>query len=157
MRILIVEDDAALQEHLQCKLAESGYGVDVAADGEDGLFAGLNYPLDAAIVDLGLPKVPGLEIIQRWRARQRTFPILILTAREGWQDKVAGLDAGADDYVSKPFNFQEFCARLRALLRRPHGWTTSELVCGPFTLNTCARANVLAARSAPIGLPILWR
>ena len=157
MRILVVEDDDALRQHLQCKLTESGYGVDVAADGEDGLFAGLNYPVDAAIVDLGLPKVPGLEIIQRWRARQRTFPILILTAREGWQDKVAGLDAGADDYVSKPFNFQEFCARLRALLRRPHGWTTSELVCGPFTLNTCARANVLAARSAPIGLPILWR
>ncbi len=139
MRILVVEDDTVLRKHLQQKLAENGFGVDVAADGEEGLFAGLHYPLDAAIVDLGLPKLTGLEVIKRWRARQRTFPIVILTARDGWQDKVEGLDAGADDYVGKPFSFQELLARLRALLRRAKGWTTSKLVCGPFTLNTSAQ------------------
>jgi two-component system response regulator PhoP len=106
MRILVVEDDTALREHLQQRLTESGFGVDVAANGVDGLFAGLNYPLDAAIVDLGLPKLPGLDVIKRLRAHQRTFPIVILTARDSWQDKVEGLDAGADDYVSKPFSFQ---------------------------------------------------
>jgi two-component system response regulator PhoP len=139
MRILVVEDDTVLRKHLQQRLAENGFGVDVAADGEEGLFAGLHYPLDAAIVDLGLPKIPGLEVIKRWRARQRTFPVVILTARDGWQDKVEGLDAGADDYVGKPFSFQEILARLRALLRRANGWTTSELVCGPFALNIAAQ------------------
>jgi two-component system response regulator PhoP len=150
MRILVVEDDIAMREDLQCKLTESGFGVDLAADGEDGLHAGLHYPLDAAIVDLGLPKLTGLEIIPLWRAHQRTFPVLILTARDGWQDKVAGLDAGADDYVSKPFNFPELSARLRALLRRPKGWTTSELTCGAFVLNTCAQT--LVAHGVPIDL-----
>jgi two-component system response regulator PhoP len=101
-------------------------------------------------VDLGLPKLSGLEVIKRLRAHQRTFPIVILTARDSWQDKVEGLDAGADDYVSKPFSFQEMFARLRAMLRRAKGWTTSELVCGPFALDTCAQ--MLKVYGAPVDL-----
>ena len=150
MRILVVEDDTALREDLGNRLAQAGFGVDLAADGEDGLFAGLNYPLDAAIVDLGLPKLPGLDVIRTLRARKRTFPVVILTARDGWRDKVEGLDAGADDYVAKPFNFPELFARLRALLRRPNGWITSELVCGPFALNT--RAQTLTVCGIPVDL-----
>ena len=96
-----------------------------------GLFSGLEYPLDVAIVDLGLPKLPGLEVIRRLRAQKRSFPILVLTARDRWQDKVEGLDAGADDYVSKPFHFEEVLARVQALMRRAGGWATPELVCGP--------------------------
>ena len=114
MRALIIEDEAALREGLREELAKAGFTVDVAADGEEGLFAGLEYPIDVAVVDLGLPKLPGLEVIRRWRAKDRRFPILILTARDRWQDKVEGLDAGADDYVAKPYHFEEVLARLRA-------------------------------------------
>src|SRR5215475_6817015 len=134
MRILVVEDEPEIRDRLQQKLAQSGFGVDVAADGEQGLLAGLAYSLDAAIVDLGLPGLGGLEIIRHWRASERKFPILILTARSNWRDKVTGLAAGADDYVSKPFMFEEIAARINALMRRVNGWATSELVCGPFVL-----------------------
>jgi two-component system response regulator PhoP len=150
MRILVVEDDNMLREHLRSRLTETGFAVDVAANGQDGLFAGLHYPLDAAIVDLGLPRLSGLEVVRTWRASRRTFPVVILTARDNWEAKVDGLDAGADDYVAKPFHFPEFSARLRALLRRAHGWTTSEIVCGPFVLNT--RSQTLTVRGVPVDL-----
>ena len=135
MRILVVEDEAGIRENLREELVRAGFNVDVAADGEEGLFAGAQYPVDVAIVDLGLPKMSGLELIRRLREKSKSFPILILTARDRWQDKVEGLEAGADDYVSKPFHFEEVLARLQALLRRSGGWSTSELVCGPIALD----------------------
>jgi two-component system response regulator PhoP len=139
MRVLVVEDEAALRESLKLRLAEAGFSVDVAQDGEEGLFAGLEYPLDVAIVDLGLPKLTGLEVIRRLRAAHKRYPILILTARDNWQDKVEGLQAGADDYVAKPFHFEEVLARLQALLRRAGGWASPELQCGPIVLDTRAQ------------------
>jgi two-component system, OmpR family, response regulator PhoP len=139
MRVLVVEDEVALRESLKTRLIESGFTVDVAGDGEEGLFMGLEFPLDVAIIDLGLPKVAGLEIIRRLRAQRRAFPILILTARDRWEDKVEGLQAGADDYVAKPFHFEEVLARVHALLRRSGGWSSPELSCGPVTLDTRAQ------------------
>ena len=139
MRVLVVEDEAALRETLKTRLTDAGFTVDVAADGEEALFAGLEYPLDVAVIDLGLPKLTGLEVIRRLRARGKSYPILILTARDNWQDKVEGLQAGADDYVAKPFHFEEVLARLQALLRRAGGWASPELVCGPVTLDTRAQ------------------
>jgi two-component system, OmpR family, response regulator PhoP len=150
MRALVIEDEAALREGLREGLAKAGFTVDVAADGEEGLFAGLEYPIDVAVVDLGLPKLPGLEVIRRWRAKDRRFPILILTARDRWQDKVEGLDAGADDYVAKPFHFEEVLARLQALLRRSGGWASAALSCGPITLDT--RAQTVTVEDAPVEL-----
>ena len=150
MRALIIEDEAALREGLREELAKAGFTVDVAADGEEGLFAGLEYPIDVAVVDLGLPKLPGLEVIRRWRAKDRRFPILILTARDRWQDKVEGLDAGADDYVAKPYHFEEVLARLQALLRRSGGWASSSLSCGPITLDT--RAQTVSVEGAAVEL-----
>jgi two-component system, OmpR family, response regulator PhoP len=140
VRVLVVEDEAALRENLRRQLVEAGFNVDVAADGEEGLFAGSEYPIDVAVIDLGLPKLPGLELIRTLRAQDRRFPILVLTARDRWQDKVEGLDAGADDYVAKPFQFEEVLARLQALLRRSGGWATSSLTCGPVRLDTRAQA-----------------
>jgi two-component system response regulator PhoP len=148
MRILVVEDEAAIRDGLKTQFAAAGFTVDVAADGEEGLFAGLEYPLDVAIVDLGLPKLPGLELIRRLRAQKRSFPILVLTARDRWQDKVEGLEAGADDYVSKPFHFEEVLARVQALMRRAGGWATPELVCGPIVLDT--RKQTVTVNGAPI-------
>jgi two-component system response regulator PhoP len=139
MRVLVVEDEAVLREALKTRLTEAGFTVDVAQDGEEGLFAGREYPLDVAIIDLGLPKLAGLEVIRRLRAGGKAYPILILTARDNWQDKVAGLQAGADDYVAKPFHFEEVLARLQALLRRAGGWASPELKCGPVALDTRAQ------------------
>lgn len=136
MRVLVVEDEAAIREGLRDQLARVGFTVDVAADGEDGLFAALEYPLDVAVVDLGLPKLTGLDLIRRLRAQGKTFPVLVLTARDRWQDKVEGLEAGADDYVAKPFHFEEVLARLQALMRRAGGWATPQLTCGPIVLDT---------------------
>jgi two-component system, OmpR family, response regulator PhoP len=135
MRILLVEDEAAIRDGLKARLAAVGFNVDTAGDGEEGLFAGLEYPIDVAIIDIGLPKMSGLDIIRRLRAQKRGFPILILTARDRWQDKVEGLEAGADDYVSKPFQFEEVLARVQALMRRAGGWSTPELICGPIVLD----------------------
>src|SRR5260370_1461193 len=147
MRVLVVEDEAALRDSLKERLAAAGFSVDVARDGDEGLFAGLEYPLDVAIMDLGVPKLPGLEVIRRLRAARKTYPILILTARDNWQDKVEGLQAGADDYVAKPFHFEEVLARLQALLRRAGGWASPELNCGPVVLDT--RAQTVAVSGAP--------
>jgi two-component system, OmpR family, response regulator PhoP len=150
MRVLVVEDEAVLRDTLKSRLVEAGFTVDVAQDGEEGVFAGLEYPLDVAIVDLGLPKLPGLEVIRRIRAAHKTYPILILTARDNWQDKVEGLQAGADDYVAKPFHFEEVLARLQALLRRAGGWASPELQCGPILLDT--RAQTVKVSGAAVDL-----
>jgi two-component system response regulator PhoP len=139
MRVLVVEDEAALRETLKTRLAAAGFTVDEAADGNEGLFAGSEYPLDVAIIDLGLPGLAGLEVIRRLRAARKTYPILILTARDNWQDKVEGLQAGADDYVAKPFHFEEVLARVQALLRRSGGWASPLLRCGPVELDTRAQ------------------
>ncbi len=136
MRILIIEDEELLRTQISSRLEAEGYAVDQAADGVDGHFMGMEYPLDVAVVDLGLPQLPGIEVIRKWRAAGRAFPVLILTARDRWQDKVDGLEAGADDYLVKPFNTEELLARLRALVRRSAGWAQSLLVCGPIRLDT---------------------
>ena len=150
MRVLVVEDEAALRETLKTRLIEAGFTVDIAQDGEEGLFAGMEYPLDVAIIDLGLPKLAGLEVIRRLRAARKAYPILILTARDNWQDKVEGLQAGADDYVPKPFHFEEVLARLQALLRRAGGWASPELKCGAITLDT--RAQTVSVESRAVEL-----
>jgi len=126
MRVLIIEDEVAILEQLRDQLEAEGYMVDCSSDGEDGLFNAREYPIDAAIVDLGLPKMSGSEVIQTLRDEGNTLPILVLTARGSWQDKVAGLEAGADDYLTKPFHFEELIARLRALLRRSSNSAVSD-------------------------------
>lgn len=136
MRILVVEDEDSLLTQLKTRLKQEGYAVDGAANGEDGLYLATEYAFDAAIVDLGLPRLSGIETIRRTRAAGKTFPILILTARGRWQEKVEGLEAGADDYLVKPFHMEELLARLRALVRRAAGWAQAVLECGPVTLNT---------------------
>ncbi|MEO8858737.1 MAG: response regulator transcription factor [Burkholderiaceae bacterium] len=135
MRLLLIEDEAPLRLTLARRLEADGYRVDQAADGEDGLFQAREYPLDLAIVDLGLPKINGLTIVQRLRADGRTLPILILTARGGWQDKVTGLEAGADDYLVKPFEYPELAARIKALLRRSTKAASDVLVLGPLAMD----------------------
>jgi two-component system, OmpR family, response regulator PhoP len=150
MRILVVEDEAALREALRDQLSKAGFTVDVAQDGNEGLFAGTEYPIDVAIVDLGLPHLPGLELIRKLRAAGKAFPILVLTARDRWQDKVEGLQAGADDYVAKPFHFEEVHARVQALMRRAGGWASPELICGPIVLDT--RAQTVKVHGSPIEL-----
>ncbi len=140
MRLLLVEDERQLRESLAARLRAEGFAVDVAASGAEGLFSGGEYPIDAAIVDLGLPDIPGTELIAKWRTKGLTFPILILTARGSWEDKVAGLEIGADDYLVKPFHTEELLARVRALLRRAAGWTEAKLRCGAYILDTAAKS-----------------
>jgi two-component system response regulator PhoP len=135
MRLLVIEDDAILRESLAAKLAEGGFAVEQAADGKEGLYYAMEYPIDLAIVDLGLPEISGLDIIRAAREQGKTYPILILTARDRWEDKVDGLDAGADDYVVKPFHVEEVTARVNALLRRSGGWASSTMTAGPVTLD----------------------
>lgn len=136
MRLLVVEDETELRQQLFERLSGEGYAVDVAADGEEGLYLGLEFPIDVAVVDIGLPKLSGIEMLQRLRAAGKTFPVLMLTARGRWQDKVEGLDAGADDYLVKPFHIEELVARLKALIRRAVGLAQPTLQCGPVILNT---------------------
>lgn len=150
MRVLVVEDEAAIRDALQRDLVAAGFTVDVAVDGQEGLYAGVEYPVDVAVIDLGLPKISGLEVIRKLRAQDKRFPILVLTARDRWQDKVEGLDAGADDYVAKPFHFPEVLARLQALLRRSGGWASSSLACGPVVLDT--RAQTVTVEGKPVEL-----
>ena len=150
MRALVVEDEEVLREALQRDLTAAGFTVDLAADGEEGLFAGTEYPIDVAVIDLGLPRLPGLELIRRLRAKDKRFPILVLTARDRWQDKVEGLDAGADDYVTKPFQFEEVLARVQALLRRSGGWASSSLTCGPVVLDTRAQTVSVEGRGVEL-------
>ena len=147
MRALVVEDETTLREGLRAQLVEQGFTVDVAADGNEGLFAGTEYPLDIAVIDLGLPKLSGLDLIRSLRKAGKKFPILILTARDRWQDKVEGLQAGADDYVAKPYHFEEVLARMQALLRRAGGWASPILECGPIRLDTRAQSVTLAGGS----------
>lgn len=146
MRILVIEDETALRTQLKAQLRRQGYAVDVAADGEEGEYLGREYPFDAAVVDIGLPKRSGVEVIRHWRAGGRSFPVLILTARERWQDKVEGLDAGADDYLVKPFHMQELLARIKALLRRAAGQARPELRFGPIALDTSAQTVAVDGR-----------
>jgi two-component system response regulator PhoP len=146
MRALVIEDDPQLRAQVSQYLGEEGYAVDAAADGDEGQFMALEYPIDLAVVYLGLPKTPGIAIIKAVRKAGRKFPILILTARDGWQSKVEGLEAGADDYLVKPFHREELLARARALVRRSGGWTQSKLECGPIALDTTAKNVTLAGK-----------
>jgi two-component system, OmpR family, response regulator PhoP len=139
MRILIVEDEAELQRQLRDRLKSLGYVVDLGADGEEGLYFGREFDYDAAVIDLGLPKLGGLELIRRLRAAGRRFPILILTARGNWQDKVEGLEAGADDYLTKPFQMEELQARINALVRRAAGFASPVIGSGPLALDTARK------------------
>jgi two-component system, OmpR family, response regulator len=136
MRILIVEDDKDLSRQLVSALSEAGYAADAALDGEEGMHLGETEPYDAIILDLGLPKIDGLSILERWRRNDIKTPVLILTARDRWSEKVAGINAGADDYVAKPFQIEEVIARVRALLRRSAGIAKAELECGALRLDT---------------------
>lgn len=140
MRILVVEDETLLRTQLRERLEERGYSVDTAADGDQGLFLGREYPMDLAIIDLGLPRLSGIELIRRLRALDRTFPILILTARDAWQDKVEGLESGADDYLTKPFHHAELLARINALLRRSAGHGTSVIRFNGIEIDTVSQA-----------------
>jgi two-component system response regulator PhoP len=135
MRILIIEDEADLLSSIKAALESESYIVDTSADGNEGYYFATEYPLDAAIIDIGLPGMSGIEIIQKLRQQGHTLPVLILTARSRWQEKVEGLEAGADDYLVKPFQMEELLARVKALLRRATGSPTTELKCGCITLN----------------------
>jgi two-component system response regulator PhoP len=144
MRILLVEDEDALREQLTSQLSDRGYSLDAAADGEEGFYLGREYPIDLAVIDLGLPKLSGIDLIKKLREVGREFPILILTARGNWQDKVEGLEAGADDYLVKPFDFEELSARLNALLRRSVGLAVPIVKYGPITLDTTSQTVSLS-------------
>jgi two-component system, OmpR family, response regulator PhoP len=150
MRLLVVEDEPDLRTQLRDRLVGAGFNVDVAADGEEGLYCAREYPIDLAIVDLGLPKRSGLELVRDLRRAGRTVPVLILTARDRWQDKVEALQGGADDYVTKPFEFEELLARVQALLRRSAGWASPRLQCGPVVLDT--REQRVSVRGSAVEL-----
>jgi two-component system OmpR family response regulator len=153
MRLLLVEDDLTLSNQLRSALANAGYAVDTAHDGEEGCFLGETEPYDAVILDLGLPKLDGVSILNRWRKAGRMMPVLILTARDQWSQKVAGFDAGADDYVTKPFVTEEVLARLRALVRRSAGHAQADFVCGPLHLDT--RSGRVSVAGEPVRLTSL--
>lgn len=150
MRILVIEDDKDLSRQLLNALSEAGYAADAAFDGEEGGHLGETEPYDAIILDLGLPKIDGLSILERWRRNDVRTPVLILTARDRWSEKVAGINAGADDYVAKPFQMEEVIARVRALLRRSAGHAKAELECGPLRLDT--RSSRVTFDGAPVKL-----
>lgn len=139
MRILVVEDEPNLSAQLKDRLSEEGFIVDLAADGEEGLYFGREYDYDAAVVDLGLPKLDGMDLIAELRRENRDFPVLVLTARGNWQDKVEGLEAGADDYLTKPFQTEELLARLNALMRRAAGYASPVIEQGGLKLDTAKK------------------
>ena len=153
MRILLVEDDPTLRAQLRAGLADAGYAVDEAGNGIDALHLGETEAFDAAVLDLGLPAIDGLSVLKRWRAHGRTLPVLILTARDSWHEKVAGIDAGADDYLAKPFHMEELLARLRALTRRAQGLASPLLQCGAITLDT--RSGRVSQDGQPVNLTSL--
>lgn len=150
MRLLVVEDDKDLNRQIVRALEQSGYAVDRAFDGEEGCYLGETEPYDAVVLDIGLPKKDGVTILEEWRAAGRDMPVLILTARDRWSDKVQGFDAGADDYVAKPFHMEEVLARIRALLRRATGHATNEIICGAVRLDT--KAGRVVVDGAPVKL-----
>jgi two-component system response regulator PhoP len=139
MRILVVEDEPNLSAQLKARLTDEGFVVDVAADGEEGLYYGREYDYDAAVIDLGLPKLDGIDLIGELRRENRDFPVLVLTARGNWQDKVEGLEAGADDYLTKPFQIEELLARLNALIRRAAGYASPVIEEGGLKLDTAKK------------------
>jgi two-component system OmpR family response regulator len=136
VRVLVVEDDPDLNRQLVQALSDAGYAVDSAKDGEEGYFLGDTEPYDLVVLDLGLPQMDGISVLEQWRRSGRKMPVIILTARDRWSDKVAGMDAGADDYVAKPFHMEELLARVRAQMRRASGHASSEIECGPLRLDT---------------------
>ncbi|MFN3075695.1 MAG: response regulator transcription factor [Alphaproteobacteria bacterium] len=150
MRILVVEDDPVLSLQVLQALKGAGYAPDHAADGEEGRFMGETEPYDAVILDLGLPKVDGLSVLRYWRGTGLAVPVIVLTARDHWHDKVVGIDAGADDYLSKPFRMEELLARLRALIRRTHGVASPDLICGDVVVDT--RTARVTLEGKPVGL-----
>jgi two-component system response regulator PhoP len=150
MRLLVIEDEPVLRETLAQQFRAAGFTIDEAADGVEGEYAGLEFPIDVAVVDLGLPRRSGIDAIRAWRKAGRSFPVLILTARDGWQEKVAGLDAGADDYVTKPFRFEEVLARVQALLRRSGGWSQPLIRCGAVELDTRAQEVRVAGQAVEL-------
>ncbi|WP_137818377.1 response regulator [Pseudomonas sp. 2FG] len=150
MKLLVVEDEALLRHHLFSRLGESGHVVDAVPDAEEALYRAQEYHHDLAVIDLGLPGMSGLELIRQLRSQDKSFPILILTARGNWQDKVEGLAAGADDYVVKPFQFEELEARLNALLRRSSGFTQSTIEAGPLLLDLNRKQALVNAQALPL-------
>ena len=150
MRVLIVEDEPNLGQQLKNTLEGAGYAVDLATDGEEGHYLGANEAYDAVVLDLGLPEIDGLTVLDRWRKDDRAMPVLVLTARDSWSDKVAGLDAGADDYLAKPFQSEELIARLRALIRRAAGNASAELTAGAVRLDT--RSGKVTLAGEPVKL-----
>jgi two-component system OmpR family response regulator len=150
MRILVIEDDPNLQRQLTKALGDAGYVVDSARDGEEGHFLGETAEFDAVVLDLGLPGMNGMDVLRKWRAAGRSIPVLILTARDQWSDKVAGMDAGADDYLAKPFHMQELLARLRALIRRSSGHADPVLRNGRLTLDTRSGEVTVAGQAVTL-------
>ncbi len=150
MRLLVVEDDPDLSEQLVDALRDAGYAVDLTGDGEEAQFLGETEPYDAVVLDLGLPNVDGMTVLERWRDSGRVMPVVILTARDRWSDKVAGFDAGADDYLAKPFQVEELLARLRAVIRRSGGHASPIIECGPLSIDT--RASRVTVDGNPVKL-----
>jgi two-component system OmpR family response regulator len=150
MRVLLVEDEPTLRAQLRAGLQEAGYVVEESGNGRDAQHLGETEPLDAVVLDLGLPLVDGLTVLKRWRAAGLTMPVLILTARDSWHEKVAGIDAGADDYLAKPFHMEELLARMRALIRRAQGLASPLLQCGALSLDT--RTGRVALNGQPVSL-----
>jgi DNA-binding response OmpR family regulator len=156
MRVLIVEDDTRIAEDIKDAIQAAGFVADIVNDGEEAWFTGGTEPYDAVILDLGLPGIDGLTILKRWRSEGHTFPVLILTARSAWQERVDGIDAGADDYLVKPFQIQELVARLRAIVRRAAGHATTTIQVGPLTVDT--RMMSVSVNEKPIALsPLEYR
>ncbi|RWX81090.1 response regulator transcription factor [Neorhizobium lilium] len=156
MRVLLVEDDTDLSKRIATSLRAESFVVDIAQNGEDAQHAGLTEFYDVAVLDLGLPKIDGVSVLKSWRAAERTFPVLILTARDGWSDKVESFKAGADDFLTKPFKVEELVLRLRALVRRATGHASSKVTCGPVTFD--AQLGTFELSGLPLKLTALeWR